>query len=90
MDGSFGGPEGTCTDRPPTGSNALRLAWRLPGALGDGVYELRVDIGPGYRVYFAQPKRTLILLLHAGTKHSQRTDIEKAKTYWGDYQGRTP
>lgn len=58
-------------------------------AVGDGVYELRIDTGPGYRVYFAQLGKTIILLLCGGAKHSQATDIEKAKEYWTDYQERT-
>ena len=48
--------------------------------VGGGVAELRVDYGPGYRVYFAQRGRLLVLLLCGGTKHGQQRDIAKAQT----------
>lgn len=54
-------------------------------ALGDGVWEARLDFGPGYRVYFAKTGRTLILLLVGGDKRSQSKDINKAKQYWAHY-----
>ncbi len=47
------------------------------------------DTGPGYRVYFAQDGRTLVILFTGGTKSSQRKDIAKAKTYWQDYRSRS-
>lgn len=58
--------------------------------VGDGVLELRLFFGPGYRVYFAESDRTLVLLLCGGDKSTQTSDIEKAKTYWIDYKKRTP
>ena len=48
--------------------------------VGGGVAELRVDYGPGYRVYFAQRGRLLVLLLCGGTKRGQPRDIAKAQT----------
>jgi putative addiction module killer protein len=57
-------------------------------SVGDGVYELRFDIGPGYRLYFAQLGKMVILLLWGGDKSSQGADIKKAKEYWADYQRR--
>lgn len=48
-------------------------------AVGDGVPELRVDCGPGYRVYFTHPGQSLIVLRVGGDKSSQRRDIERAK-----------
>lgn len=53
--------------------------------VGDGVQELRIDYGPGYRVYFGQVNTTLILLLCGGDKASQAQDIQTAKSYWQDY-----
>jgi len=52
---------------------------------GDGVFELKIDFGPGYRVYLAFAGKRLILLLGGGTKRRQRTDIENAKRLWKDY-----
>jgi len=47
--------------------------------VGDGVYELRVDYGPGYRLYFAWRGCEVVLLLIGGDKSSQQRDIRKAK-----------
>ena len=58
-----------------------RLVLGLPGDMrpvGEGVSELRVDYGPGYRVYFAQRGETLIVLLAGGDKGSQDRDISTA------------
>lgn len=52
----------------------------------DGVWELRIDVGPGYRVYYAQAGQTVILLLGGGIKRSQDADISKACEYWKDWQ----
>jgi putative addiction module killer protein len=48
------------------------------GPVGKGVSELRLDVGPGYRVYYVQDSATLILLLCGGDKSTQQKDIEKA------------
>lgn len=56
--------------------------------VGEGVLELRVDYGPGYRVYFAQAGATIVLLLCGGDKRSQSQDILNAKAYWKDFQRR--
>lgn len=59
-----------------------RLRLGNPGdvrAVGDGVSELRIDYGPGYRVYFCQRGRRLFLLLCGGDKRSQDTDIRLAR-----------
>jgi putative addiction module killer protein len=47
--------------------------------VGEGLSELRVDHGPGYRIYFIQRDRTIILLLCGGSKQTQNTDIKRAK-----------
>jgi len=54
----------------------------------DGVWELRIDVGPGYRVYYAQAGKVLILLLCGGSKRTQAADIKTAVSYWRDYQRR--
>lgn len=53
--------------------------------LGKNWGELKIDFGPGYRVYFAIDEDKLILLLHGGTKLKQQTDIELAKKRWAQY-----
>ena len=55
-------------------------------AIGDGVFELRIDFGPGYRIYFSFEGNTIVILLIGGTKDSQHKDIKKAKDYWYDYE----
>jgi putative addiction module killer protein len=52
--------------------------------VGEGVSEFRIDVGPGYRVYFGQDGDQIILLT-GGTKKTQAKDIDKAKDYWRDY-----
>ena len=54
----------------------------------DGVWELRVDVGPGYRVYYALSGQAVVLLLCGGTKRSQDADISKACEFWEDWQRR--
>ncbi len=51
-------------------------------SVGDGVFELRVHFGAGYRIYFSEMDRTIVLLLCGGDKSSQAEDIQRAKTYW--------
>lgn len=57
-------------------------------SVGGGVSELRIDVGPGYRVYYAQSGKTLVLLLLGGDKRSQQSDIERAISCWNDWQRR--
>lgn len=57
--------------------------------IGEGVYELRVDYGPGYRVYFAQEGKTIVILLCGGDKRRQGQDIKSAQEYWADYRRRS-
>lgn len=54
-------------------------------ALAGGVYELKIKIGPGYRIYFGIEAQKVILLLLGGDKGSQARDIFKAREYWADY-----
>ena len=54
----------------------------------DGVWEMRIDIGAGYRVYYALPGALVVLLLCGGDKRSQRADIDQAVQRWQDWQRR--
>jgi putative addiction module killer protein len=54
----------------------------------DGVSELRIDWGPGYRVYYGRDGSALIVLLIGGDKRKQRADINKAVELWQQYQSR--
>lgn len=56
--------------------------------VGEGVYENKINIGPGYRIYFGQDGEDIIILLGGGTKKQQSKDIAKAKACWKDYQRR--
>ena len=58
-------------------------------SVGDGVFELACDFGPGYRIYFGQVGPAIILLLCGGDKSTQVKDIADAKKYLRDYQART-
>lgn len=57
-------------------------------AVGSGVWELRIDHGPGYRVYYAQAGKTLVLILTGGDKRTQRADIALAIEYWEHWNRR--
>jgi putative addiction module killer protein len=54
--------------------------------VGGGVMELKIDYGPGYRVYLGHVGVKLVILLCGGDKSSQREDIKKAIEYWEDYK----
>ncbi|MCB1135831.1 MAG: type II toxin-antitoxin system RelE/ParE family toxin, partial [Chlamydiia bacterium] len=54
--------------------------------LRDGVWELRLAFGPGYRIYYGKVGNRVILLLCGGQKRGQQRDIEKAVEYWNDFQ----
>lgn len=58
-------------------------------SIGDGVFELRIDIGPGYRIYFGREGQSVIVLLCGGYKGTQHREIEVAKKYWRDYEKRS-
>jgi putative addiction module killer protein len=57
-------------------------------SVGTGVSELRLDFGPGYRVYFGKDGERLVILLAGGTKKRQQADIESAHTLWAEYKKR--
>jgi putative addiction module killer protein len=74
---------------------AVRIDRMAAGNFGDcrslreGVCELRIDWGPGYRVYYAMATRECVLLLCGGDKRKQSGDIARAIEYWQDYKKRT-
>jgi putative addiction module killer protein len=55
----------------------------------DGVWELRIDVGQGYRVYYAFSGAQVVLLLCGGDKRTQDADIDRACEYWTDWQKRS-
>ncbi len=57
-------------------------------SVGEGVFELKVDYGPGYRVYFAQIEAKLLLLLCGGDKSTQNRDIMKARQLLANFKQR--
>lgn len=75
----------TLKDRTARAKIAIRIRRISLGNFGDvkpvgeGIYELRLNYGPGYRVYFVQRGRQLIILLAGGDKTTQSADIKKAK-----------
>ena len=58
--------------------------------LRDGIWELRIDTGPGYRVYYTKIANTIVLLLCGGDKRKQSADISRACEYWRDWQVNNP
>jgi putative addiction module killer protein len=57
-------------------------------ALGEGVSELRINRGPGYRIYFGWDGKLLVILLGGGTKRRQQNDIQTALRHWRSYKAR--
>ncbi|WAR43872.1 type II toxin-antitoxin system RelE/ParE family toxin [Methylomonas rapida] len=82
-------------DRQAKARVLTRIQRMAAGNLGDckpiqdGVWELRIDYGPGYRMYYAQAGDKLLLLLIGGDKRKQQADIAKAVDYWQDWKRRT-
>jgi putative addiction module killer protein len=56
--------------------------------VGAGVFEYRVDTGPGYRIYFGKDGEAIVILLCGGTKQRQQADIERAGLCWQEYKRR--
>lgn len=79
-------------DRRARAFAVVRVGRMEAGALGDckpvgdGVWEARIDYGPGYRVYYARAGSRLILLLMGGDKRRQKADIARAVEYWNDWK----
>ncbi|MDE2376739.1 MAG: type II toxin-antitoxin system RelE/ParE family toxin [Bradyrhizobium sp.] len=57
-------------------------------SIGEGVSELKINRGPGYRVYFGWDGNMLVILLGGGTKQRQQVDIDAAQHRWRDYKAR--
>ena len=57
-------------------------------SIGSGVNELRLDFGPGYRIYFGKDGERLVILLGGGTKRRQQADIAAAHALWQEYKQR--
>lgn len=82
-------------DRQARARIEARLARVAVGNLGDvepvgeGVLELRIDWGPGYRVYFSRLGNVVVFLLCGGDKRTQQRDIKRAKAYFEDFKARS-
>lgn len=57
-------------------------------SVGKGVFEYKINFGPGYRIYYAIDGDTLVILLNGGTKQRQNKDIRLAQQFWSDYKKR--
>lgn len=57
-------------------------------SLGDGVNEIKINFGPGYRIYYAIDGKNIILLLLGGDKSTQAKDITRSKEFWKDHKRR--
>ena len=71
------------------GARIRRLEAGLYGdcePVGEGVSELRMFFGPGYRVYFGEEAGNIVILLLGGDKSTQTQDIQTAQAYWKEYQ----
>lgn len=79
-------------DAPIQRTVAIRLDRVSLGNFGDckqlreGIWELKIHSGPGYRIYFGKEGKALIIILTGGLKKSQKKDIEKAVEYWDEYK----
>jgi putative addiction module killer protein len=72
------------------GARILRLVENNPGdrkVLSGGIVEMKIDYGPGYRIYYAQKGSEIILLLAGGDKRSQSKDIETAQKLASEWTG---
>jgi putative addiction module killer protein len=85
--------ESRLRDRTARARIRARIGRLRLGHFGDSkrvgeVFELRIHVGPGYRVYYGREGDALVILLCGGEKRPQARDIERAETYWRDYRSR--
>ena len=81
-------------DKAVRGAARIRINRLRLGNFGDckaikgatGLFELRLYLGPGYRIYFGKAKETLVIILCGGDKGTQERDIHRAKEYWELYK----
>ena len=85
----FGGLDATAAAKVTTSVRRIELGnlSNVKG-VGRGVFEYRVDFGPGYRVYFGRDGDTVVILLAGGTKRRQARDVATAHARWADYKSR--
>lgn len=62
--------------------------WGNTKGVGAGVFERKIDFGPGYRIYFGKEGESVVILLGGSTKQRQQEAIEAAKERWTDYRRR--
>ena len=85
----FGGLDATAAAKITTAVRRLGLGnFSNVKGVGAGVFEYKIDFGPGYRVYFSKDSDTLVILLGGGTKKHQDRDIATAHARWQDYKKR--
>ncbi|MGY6662462.1 MAG: type II toxin-antitoxin system RelE/ParE family toxin [Glycocaulis sp.] len=88
FDAWFGGLESRAAARVTRALTQLERGGGDLKSVGESVAELRIDYGPGYRVYFGQDGETLVILLCGGTKTRQQKDIDRAHALWAEYKTR--
>ncbi len=97
LDSSGRSPFGSWFDRlnPPAAAKVVVALTRIAQGnfssvkgVGAGVYESKIDFGPGYRIYFGKDGERLVILLGGGTKKRQQGDIRDALGRWHDYKTR--
>lgn len=87
--GSEGFADGTTRNRIRQRIARVRLGnFGDTRSVGEGVQELRIHFGPGYRVYLGREGEAIVILLCGGDKGAQERDIERAQVYWRDHRSR--
>lgn len=85
----FGRLDNAAAARVTTSLTRLGLGnWSNVKGVGAGVFEAKIDFGPGYRVYFGKAGETVVILLAGGTKKRQAKDVADAQERWKEYKKR--